>query len=64
MKNELEKVEIEKERVSINFEKLKIDFEKLSIDYTIHKSKAEEAVKLNDNLVEELDTLKKVTVII
>jgi len=61
LKNELEKVEIEKERVSINFEKLKIDFEKLSIDYTIHKSKAEEAVKLNDNLVEELDTLKKVS---
>lgn len=61
LKNELEKAEIEKEKISINFEKLKIDFEKLSIDFTIQNSRSEEAIKLNDNLSEELDALKKVS---
>eukprot|EP00092_Neocalanus_flemingeri_P031075 GFUD01033755.1.p1 GENE.GFUD01033755.1~~GFUD01033755.1.p1 ORF type:complete len:808 (+),score=275.25 GFUD01033755.1:59-2482(+) len=61
LKNELERMEIEKERISINFEKLKIDFEKLSIDFTINKSIAEEAQNCNSNLSEELDALKKVS---
>jgi len=61
LRNEVEKMEIEKEKISIDFEKLKIDFEKLSIDYTIQNSKCEEYINLNGNLSEELDTLKKVS---
>lgn len=61
LKNEVEKIQIEKEKISIDFEKLKIDFEKLSIDYTIQNSKTEEANNLNNNLSQELETLKKVS---